>query len=208
MVSTLGRCFSGLRPPGRRGARRLWQQRRMQQQRRGCPRRGGAHRALGDAPGLTLRHLHGGARGDRLPAGAAGQGARALRWGGVQRCGAGAALCSQLHACHTSPCPSTPPLVPHHQGITLVPHHQGIAPTDSIHRFAHLQGMVTNDVRPLAAPGAGPVYAALVTPKGKLLHDIFIWREDLGAGEGAPSADPSAAPSAAAGGSGGGGGGN
>ncbi|KAI8476257.1 MAG: hypothetical protein J3K34DRAFT_455826 [Monoraphidium minutum] len=36
-----------------------------------------------------------------------------------------------------------------------------------------LQGMVTNDMRPLAAPGAGPVYAALVTPKGKLLHDMF-----------------------------------
>ncbi len=37
---------------------------------------------------------------------------------------------------------------------------------------------MTNDVRPLATPGAAPVYAALVTPKGKLLHDIFILRGD------------------------------
>jgi len=36
--------------------------------------------------------------------------------------------------------------------------------------------MVTNDMRPLATPGAGPVYAALVNPKGKLLHDIFVFR--------------------------------
>jgi hypothetical protein len=45
--------------------------------------------------------------------------------------------------------------------------------------------MVTNDVRPLAAPGAGPIYAALVNPKGKLLHDLLVWR-----GEDRPSATP------------------
>ena len=42
-----------------------------------------------------------------------------------------------------------------------------------------LQGLVTNDVRPLAdAPAAAvpAVYAALVTPKGKLLQDLFVAR--------------------------------
>jgi hypothetical protein len=44
-------------------------------------------------------------------------------------------------------------------------------------------------MRPLAQPGAGPVYAALVTPKGKLLHDLFVFRAD--------AAGPSAAVAAA-----------
>jgi len=41
-----------------------------------------------------------------------------------------------------------------------------------------LQGMVTNDVRPLEKPGAEPVYAALLTPKGKFLHDLIIYRQE------------------------------
>lgn len=40
-----------------------------------------------------------------------------------------------------------------------------------------LQGMVTNDVRGLHQPGAEPVYAALMTPKGKFLHDVFVFRQ-------------------------------
>ena len=60
--------------------------------------------------------------------------------------------------------------------------------------------MVTNDVRPLAAPGAGPVYAALVTPKGKLLHDLFIFKgPDPGAPPGGATAAAAAAVGAAAG---------
>ena len=35
-----------------------------------------------------------------------------------------------------------------------------------------LQGLVTNDVRPLSAPGC--VYAALLTPQGKYLADFFV----------------------------------
>ncbi|KAG2449413.1 hypothetical protein HYH02_005562 [Chlamydomonas schloesseri] len=38
--------------------------------------------------------------------------------------------------------------------------------------------MVTNDVRPLekAGPADAPVYATVLTPKGKFLHDMFISR--------------------------------
>lgn len=36
--------------------------------------------------------------------------------------------------------------------------------------------MVTNDVTNLATPGAPPVYAVLMTPKGKYLHDMFVYR--------------------------------
>ena len=40
---------------------------------------------------------------------------------------------------------------------------------------------MTNDVRPLAAPGAAPVYAAILAPSGRVAHDVFLHRE-LGAG--------------------------
>jgi hypothetical protein len=61
--------------------------------------------------------------------------------------------------------------------------------------------MVTNDVRLLAAPGAGPVYAALVSPKGKLLHDLFVWRGDSGdAGDAGDAGGAGAAGSTAPGG--------
>ncbi|GBF96787.1 hypothetical protein Rsub_09643 [Raphidocelis subcapitata] len=72
--------------------------------------------------------------------------------------------------------------------------------------LAFLQGLVTNDVRPLASPGAGPVYAALVTPKGKLLHDLFVFRGDESAAEpGTHSAGSGASSSGGSGGSGDGG---
>jgi hypothetical protein len=38
------------------------------------------------------------------------------------------------------------------------------------------QGMVTNDVAPLEHAAAPPVYAVLMTPKGKYLHDMFVHR--------------------------------
>lgn len=44
-----------------------------------------------------------------------------------------------------------------------------------------LQGAVTNDVRPLAAPGAAPVYAAILAPSGRVAHDVHLHRE-MGAG--------------------------
>jgi hypothetical protein len=60
--------------------------------------------------------------------------------------------------------------------------------------------MVTNDVRPLARPGAGPVYAALVTPKGKLLHDLFVFRCGGGGGGEEEEASASGRADAPAGG--------
>jgi folate-binding Fe-S cluster repair protein YgfZ len=36
---------------------------------------------------------------------------------------------------------------------------------------------VTNDVRSLEQPGAAPVYAALLSPKGKFLHDLILYQE-------------------------------
>jgi hypothetical protein len=38
-----------------------------------------------------------------------------------------------------------------------------------------VQGMTTNDLRPLEQPGAGPVYTVLLTAKGKYLHDMFAY---------------------------------
>jgi folate-binding protein YgfZ len=40
-----------------------------------------------------------------------------------------------------------------------------------------LQGWVTNDVRGLAAPGAPPVYAAVLGANGRVAHDAFFHRE-------------------------------
>ena len=40
-----------------------------------------------------------------------------------------------------------------------------------------LQGLVTNDVRGLAAPGAPPVYAAVLGANGRVAHDAFFHRE-------------------------------
>ena len=44
-----------------------------------------------------------------------------------------------------------------------------------------LQRVVTNDVRPLASPGAAPVYAALQNAHGRLEHDVFLHREMMSA---------------------------
>ena len=40
-----------------------------------------------------------------------------------------------------------------------------------------LQGLVTNDVRGLAEPGAPPVYAAVLAANGRVAHDAFFHRE-------------------------------
>ena len=46
-----------------------------------------------------------------------------------------------------------------------------LAPTDGEEDVAaFLQGLLTNDVS-----GALPVYAALLTPQGKMLFDMFVW---------------------------------
>ena len=39
-----------------------------------------------------------------------------------------------------------------------------------------LQRVLTNDVRPLARPGAAPVYAALQNAQGRIEHDVFLHR--------------------------------
>lgn len=43
--------------------------------------------------------------------------------------------------------------------------------------LSYLQGMVTNDMRPLADSQATPVYAHMLTPKGKFLHDCIFYPE-------------------------------
>ena len=40
-----------------------------------------------------------------------------------------------------------------------------------------LQGIVSNDVRRLAEPGAAPVYAAIQNAQGRVEHDVFLHRE-------------------------------
>lgn len=40
-----------------------------------------------------------------------------------------------------------------------------------------LQGLVTNDVSKLALPDAPPMYAAILNAQGRLLHDLFLYRQ-------------------------------
>ena len=48
-----------------------------------------------------------------------------------------------------------------------------VAPTDpGEDAAAFLQGLLTNDVS-----GDGPTYAALLTPQGKMMFDMFAWRD-------------------------------
>ncbi len=52
-----------------------------------------------------------------------------------------------------------------------------IAPTDESEDVAEfLQGLLTNDVK-----SALPVYAALLTPQGKTMYDMFVWPAGDGA---------------------------
>lgn len=55
--------------------------------------------------------------------------------------------------------------------LTLLPH-RGVVALRGDDRVKFLQGLVSNDVRRATAGQA--VYAALLTPQGKFLHDIFI----------------------------------
>ncbi len=41
-----------------------------------------------------------------------------------------------------------------------------------------LQGLITNDVVGGAGSESGPVYAALLSPQGKVLFDFLVWRDD------------------------------
>ena len=53
------------------------------------------------------------------------------------------------------------------------------------------QGLLTNDVTRLAAPAAPPLYAALLTPAGKVVADLHLSRAD----DGAPSTSSPSSPS-------------
>jgi folate-binding protein YgfZ len=57
---------------------------------------------------------------------------------------------------------------------TLLPN-RGVLALTGEDRVGFLQGLVTNDVR-LAAP-ARIIYACLLTPQGRFLHDMFIYAE-------------------------------
>ena len=52
------------------------------------------------------------------------------------------------------------------------------APVAYSHAAPHssLQGLVTNDVLPLEAPGALPMYACILNAQGRYLHDLFLHR--------------------------------
>ncbi len=54
---------------------------------------------------------------------------------------------------------------------TLLPH-RGVVTIGGIDRVKFLQGLVSNDVRRATAENA--IFAALLTPQGKFLHDMFI----------------------------------
>lgn len=58
--------------------------------------------------------------------------------------------------------------------------HRGLLRVSGAERFAFLHGIVSNNVLRLAdadiAPTAAIVYAALLSPQGKFLHDLFIMR--------------------------------
>lgn len=52
---------------------------------------------------------------------------------------------------------------------------RGVIAVSGPERVAFLQGLVSNDVKDTAR---GPVYACLLTPQGKFLHDMFIVADD------------------------------
>lgn len=58
---------------------------------------------------------------------------------------------------------------------TLLPH-RGVVALRGADRVKFLQGLVSNDVR--RATSGQAVYAALLTPQGKFLHDMFILADD------------------------------
>jgi folate-binding protein YgfZ len=58
------------------------------------------------------------------------------------------------------------------QAFCLIAEQRGLVAIGGDDRTAFLQGLVSNDVRRVAADRA--VYAALLTPQGRYLHDFFI----------------------------------
>src|SRR5215470_11138706 len=58
------------------------------------------------------------------------------------------------------------------QAFYLIAEQRGLVTVAGEDRVAFLQGLVSNDVRSVAADRA--VYAALLTPQGRYLHDFFI----------------------------------
>lgn len=59
--------------------------------------------------------------------------------------------------------------------ISLLPR-RGVLRLEGEDRGAFLQGLISNDIA-LCQP-AQPLYAALLTPQGKFLHDLFIFDDD------------------------------
>ena len=50
----------------------------------------------------------------------------------------------------------------------------------NIKRPRRLQGLVTNDVAGLEAPGAPPMYTAILNAQGRFLYDLFLHRQPGG----------------------------
>ncbi len=55
---------------------------------------------------------------------------------------------------------------------TFLPH-RGLIAVAGANRFSFLQGLVSNDIRKVESGGV--VWAALLTPQGKFLHDFFVF---------------------------------
>ncbi|KXZ46958.1 hypothetical protein GPECTOR_39g452 [Gonium pectorale] len=64
---------------------------------------------------------------------------------------------------------------------------RGVLQAEGSQALGFLQGILSNDMRKLenAGPDQPPVYATILTPKGKFLHDVFVvphpgswWRRD------------------------------
>ena len=58
------------------------------------------------------------------------------------------------------------------QPVYSVPDDRGIIAVSGEDRFSFLQGLITNDIRGVGAERV--IYAALLTPQGKYLHDFFV----------------------------------
>ena len=65
--------------------------------------------------------------------------------------------------------------------VELRQHSCRLLPTSTVLPGAPgLQGLLTNDVEALAAPGAHPVYACVLNSQGRFLHDLFLHRTNNG----------------------------
>lgn len=58
---------------------------------------------------------------------------------------------------------------------------QSIACTPQCYLLLSSQGLISNDAHVLEAPGAKPLYACILTPYGRVAHDIILHQERAGA---------------------------